>query len=158
LVTVLEVSTSRRFHEARFKKYRGKLDLIFTSPPYFGAEGYSADENQSHIKFPEYDVWRDGFLQPTLETAVEWLKPGRPLIWNIADTKKGGRYFPLEYDSKAILEDLGMRYETKLKLVLAHSPGANRLDPEGIPETKNFCMIGGSYRKYEPILVFRKPG
>jgi hypothetical protein len=144
-------------HEDRFKKYRGKLDLVFTSPPYFGAEGYSADENQSHIRFPEYDVWRDGFLRPTLETAVEWLKPGRPLIWNIADTKKGGRYFPLEYDSKAILEKLGMQYEMKLKLVLAHSPGANRLDREGFPETKNFCMIGGSYRKYEPIFVYRKP-
>jgi hypothetical protein len=47
-------------HEDRFKKYRGKLDLVFTSPPYFGAEGYSDDASQSHIKFPEYDEWRDG--------------------------------------------------------------------------------------------------
>jgi hypothetical protein len=145
-------------HDARFKKYRGTLDLVFTSPPYFRAESYSDDENQSDKKFPVYDEWRDGFLRPTLETAVEWLKPGRPLIWNIADTKISGTYVPLEYDSKTILADLGMRYETKLKYVLSHSPGANRVDREGIPETKNFCMIGGRYRKYEPIFVFRKPG
>jgi len=60
--------------------------------------------------------------------------------------------------SKAILRDLGMQYEGKLKMVLARSPGANRLDSEGIPETKNFCKVNGSYRKYEPIFVFRKPG
>ena len=144
--------------DRRFKKYRGKLDPVFTSPPYFRAESYSDDENQSDKKFPIYDDWRDGFLRPTLETAVEWLKPGRPLIWNIADTKIGGGYAPLEYDSKAILEGLGMRYETKLKYVLSHSPGANRVDREGIPETKNFCMIDGRYRKYEPIFVYRKPG
>jgi hypothetical protein len=143
---------------SQFKKYRGKLDLVFTSPPYFAAESYSDDENQSDKKFPIYEGWRDGFLRPTLQTAVEWLRPGRPLIWNIADVKIGGGYFLLEYDSKGILEELGMRYETKLKLVLAHSPGANRVDREGIPETKNFCMIRGSYRKYEPIFVFRKPG
>jgi hypothetical protein len=143
--------------DRRFKKYKGKLDLVFTSPPYYRAEGYSEDEHQSNVKFTTYDKWRDGFLRPTLETAVEWLRPGRPLIWNIADTKEGQRYYPLENDSRAILKGLGMQYETKLKLVLAHSPGANRFDSEGIPETKNFCMIKGSWRKYEPIFVFRKP-
>lgn len=143
--------------DRRFKKYRGKLDLVFTSPPYYRAEGYSDDAHQSHVKFTTYDDWRDGFLRPSLETAVEWLKPGRPLIWNIADTTDAGCYWPLEDDSKAILRDLGMEYEGKLKLVLARSPGANRIDKQGLPETKNFCMINGGYRKYEPIFVFRKP-
>jgi DNA modification methylase len=78
--------------DRRFKKYKGKLDLVFTSPPYYRAEGYSEDEHQSNVKFTTYDKWRDGFLRPTLETAVEWLRPGRPLIWNIADTKEGQRY------------------------------------------------------------------
>jgi hypothetical protein len=143
--------------ERRFQKYRGKVDLVFTSPPYYAAEGYSDDPNQAHIKFPTYDAWRVGFLRQTLETAVEWLRPGRYLLWNIADTKIGQRYVPLEFDSKAILADLGMRYQTKLKLVLARSPGANRFDKSGLPETKNYCMIGGQYRKYEAVFVFRKP-
>lgn len=145
-------------HDTRFKKYRNKFDLVFSSPPYFSAEGYSDDASQSHVEFPNYGEWREGFLRPTLETAVAWLKPGRPLLWNIADTKVGQHYVPLEFDSEDILRDLGMKHETTLKLVLARSPGANRLDSEGIPETKNFCMIKGMYRKFEPIFVFRKLG
>ena len=38
-----------------FQKYKGKIDFIFTSPPYFGAEGYSEDETQSFKKFPSYE-------------------------------------------------------------------------------------------------------
>ena len=30
-----------------FQKYKGKLDMVFTSPPYFNREQYSQDENQS---------------------------------------------------------------------------------------------------------------
>ena len=142
---------------ARFRRYRGKVDLVFTSPPYFCAESYSDDANQSDKKFKTYSEWREGFLRPTLETAVEWLKPGRPLLWNIADTKIKGTYIPLEDDSVAILDSLGMKYENTFKFVLARSPGANRFDKAGMPETKNYCMVRGRYHKYEPIFVFRKP-
>ena len=31
----------------KFQKYKGKLDISFTSPPYFNREQYSQDENQS---------------------------------------------------------------------------------------------------------------
>ena len=34
-----------------FQKYEGKLDFVFTSPPYFNREQYSQDENQSFKKF-----------------------------------------------------------------------------------------------------------
>ena len=30
-----------------FQKYKGKLDISFTSPPYFNREQYSQDETQS---------------------------------------------------------------------------------------------------------------
>jgi len=63
-----------------FQKYKGEIDLIFTSPPYFAAEGYSEDENQSFKKFPTYAQWRDGFLTETLRTCVEYLKPERYLL------------------------------------------------------------------------------
>ena len=100
-----------------------------------------------------------GSLLPTLKTAVEWLKRGRFLLWNIADTKDGGAYVPLEYDSKAILEDLGMQYETKLETCAVPFARREPIGRRGCPrETKNFCMINGRYRKYEPIFFgFRKP-
>ena len=110
--------------------------LVFTSPPYFRAESYSDDENQSDKKFPIYDEWRDGSLLPTLKTAVEWLKRGRFLLWNIADTKDGGAYVPLEYDSKAILEDLGMQYETKLEIRAVPFARREPIGRRGVPRDK----------------------
>ncbi len=82
----------------KFQKYKGKLDFIFTSPPYFNREGYSDDPTQSLNKFPQYESWRDGFLRPTLKTCVEYLKKDRYLAWNIADIKVGDLYYPLEQE------------------------------------------------------------
>jgi DNA modification methylase len=73
-----------------------EVDLVFTSPPYFNREAYSNDNTQSYKKFSNYDSWRDGFLRPTLETCVKWLKKDRYLLWNIADIQIGGKYLPLE--------------------------------------------------------------
>ena len=145
--------------QRRFKKYKNKIDLVFTSPPYFNAEGYSPDENQSSIKFPEYRQWVDGFLRPTLETAVDYLKVGGQLLWNISDVKEGQFMLSLESDTVKILESLGMRYETKLKFVLGRTPGASRVSKvHRMPTPKNFVSIGGDWRKYEPVFCFRKTG
>ena len=141
-----------------FRKYRGKVDMVFTSPPYFAKEAYSEDPTQSYKKFGQYEAWRDGFLRPTLETAVEWLNNDRYLLWNIADAKFGPDMLPLEGDSRSILESLGMVYKGVLKMSLAQMPGGNRLDTEtGLPKAKNFCKVNGIWLKYEPIFVFYKP-
>lgn len=163
-----------------FQRYRGKLDLVFTSPPYFAKELYSDDPSQSAIKFNTFDSWVEGFLRPTLETAVEWLKEDRYLLWNIADAKFGNQVLPLEKVSCEILESLGMKNMGKLKMVLAQMPGGNRIDAEtNKPLAKNFCRVkadsgklisGGLldsksnrktkqkdiWFKYEPIFVFKK--
>ncbi len=140
----------------KFQKYKGKLDLVFTSPPYFSKEAYSQDESQSYKKFNDYDSWRDGFLKTTLETAVEWLKPERYLLWNIADVEFGNTILPLEADSIWILESLGMKYVETLKMVLSQMPGGNRV-ADGKPTARNTCLINGMWMKYEPIYVFWKP-
>ena len=132
------------------------MDLVFTSPPYFAKEAYSDDPEQSYKKFGDYDSWRDGFLRPTLETCVEWLKEDRYLLWNIASAKFGNEMLPLEEDSCDILDSLGMTFITKLKMTLAQMPGGNRLDTEtGLPKAKNFCKVNGLWLKYEPIWVYK---
>ena len=142
----------------RFQQYKGNIDLIFTSPPYWQRELYSTDPNQAGIKYgSSYESWRDGFLIPTLKTCVEWLRPGGYLLWNIADILIAGKYMPLEEDSKACLLSLGMNHTQTLKMVLSSMPGSNRLDSNGIPKCKNFCRVKGKYHKYEPIFVFQKP-
>jgi hypothetical protein len=140
-----------------FQQYEGKLDLVFTSPPYFNREAYSEDENQSYKKFSSYDSWRDGFLRPTLETCVKYLKNDRYLLWNIADLLVSGDYLPLEEDSRKILESLGMEYKYTLKMALENMPGQNRVGEDGLPKCKNYCKVDGRFHKYEPVFVFYKP-
>ena len=144
--------------DENFQKHKGTVDLIFTSPPYFAKEAYSEDPEQSYKKFGQYDEWREGFLRPTLETAVAWLKNDRYILWNIADAVFGGDMLPLEKDSQDILESLGMVYKGKIKMSLAQMPGGNRVDSEtGLPKAKNFCKVNGMWLKYEPVFVFYKP-
>jgi len=140
-----------------FQKYKGKLDLIFTSPPYFMKEAYSDDDTQSYKKFGQYKLWREGFLRQTLQTCVEYLKHDRYLLWNIADVNFDKTSLPLEQDSIDILKEFGLEYKGKLKMALAQMPGGNRTDSEtGLPNTKNYCKVNNLWLKYEPIFVFYK--
>jgi hypothetical protein len=141
---------------AEFKNLKGKLDFVFTSPPYFAAEIYSEEGTQSSIKFSDYDAWRDEFLKPTLQTCVEWLKPKRYLAFNIADVSVGGTQFPLERDLVNILKECGVEFVDRIKMVLAVAPSARVRKDTKQPATKNFCKINGKWRKYEPIFVFYK--
>jgi hypothetical protein len=137
----------------KFQKYKGKLDISFTSPPYFNREQYSQDENQSFKAYGEYEDWRDNFLRPTLTTIYEYLKNDRYILWNIADIKIGeSTYYPLEQDSIDILNELGCEYKGKLKMLMTRMVG---LDPSksGI---KNAVEYQGKQYKFEPIFVFHK--
>ena len=142
--------------DKRFKKYKGKLDMVFTSPPYFSKEQYSEDETQSCIKFPQYDKWKEGFLRPTLETAVSYLKKDRYLLWNVADVFYGKECMPIEQDSSEILKSLGMKFVGVEKMALMNMPGANRIGEDGTPLCKNFIKVLGRFRKYEPVYVWKK--
>lgn len=137
-----------------FQKYKGKLDLVFTSPPYFNREQYSEDESQSFKAYGQYDEWKTNFLIPTLTTAFNYLKPDRYILWNIADIKIGSDvYFPLEQDSRECLLDLGMEYHGKLKMLMTRMIG---LDPSS-SGVQNAVEYKGKFYKYEPIMVFFKP-
>ena len=137
----------------KFQKYKGKVDISFTSPPYFNREQYSQDEKQSFKAYSEYEDWRDNFLKPTLKTIYEYLNKDRYILWNIADIKIGeSTYYPLEQDSIDILNQLGCEYKGKLKMLMTRMVG---LDPSksGI---KNAVKHNGKSYKFEPIFVFHK--
>ena len=134
-----------------FQQYKGKLDMVFTSPPYFDREQYSEDEEQSFKSYPMYSDWRDNFLRPTLTNAYESLRNDRYLLWNIADIKIGKSTFhPLEQDSIDIIESLGGVYKGKLKMLMASMIGVDQSN------VKNCVSIDGSLHKYEPIFIFHK--
>lgn len=136
-----------------FKKYKGKLDFVFTSPPYFNREQYSDDETQSFKAYGDYADWRDNFLRPTLETAVSYLKSDRYLCWNIANIRvSANRVIHLEEDSISILKELGMEYKGKIGMLMAKMIGNS-----GVENLINKVQFKGEHWKIEPIFVFRKP-
>lgn len=182
---VFQCGSEEMSAKKEFQKYKGKVDIVFTSPPYFGKEMYSKDPGQSAIKFSEYEGWREGFLKPTLKTAVEWLRPGGYLLWNIANVKFSNKKLRLEDDSCRALKDLGMERVEVLKMALASMPGANRLDVSDATTTEEIINDSSGMKtvksnrgkikaghgswttdedgverpvKYEPIFVYRKPG
>ena len=137
----------------KFQKYKGKLDFVFTSPPYFNREQYSEDDSQSFKAYSEYDDWRDNFLRPTLTTAYEYLQRDRYILWNIASIKIGtDTYYDLEGDSRKILEELGCEYKGKLKMLMTRMVG---LDPSKSGILNSVKHQNKAY-KYEPIFVFYK--
>ena len=134
-----------------FQQYKGKLDMVFTSPPYFDREQYSDDDEQSFKAYPMYSDWRDNFLKPTLTNAYESLRNDRYLLWNIADIKIGKSIFhPLEQDSIDIIESLGGVYKGKLKMLMASMIGVDQSN------VKNCVSVDGTLSKYEPIFIFHK--
>lgn len=150
--------------EPEFQKYKGKIDLVFTSPPYFCKEVYSEDPTQSAIKFSSYQTWLDGFLRPTLETAYNWLKPGGTIVLNIADVNIGSKTYPLEADAVNILKSLGFKEEPKFRICMQAMQGSGRheIDKETGISTRNTynhpCQIGGKPYKFEYLFVFKKVG
>ena len=154
---IFDVGSEHIGNHPDFQQYKGKLDFVFTSPPYFHREQYSQDETQSFKAYKSYEEWRDNFLCPTLENAAESLKIDRYICWNIANikvnkTKKHPTgYLPLEDDSVHILEAAGMVYKGKLKQLMTSMAGLT------VGDLENSCMYDGKVWKYEPILVFWKP-
>jgi len=137
----------------KFEKYKGKLDFVFTSPPYFNREMYSDDDTQSYKAHGEYADWRDNFLKPTLETAVSYLKNDRYICWNIANIKVSAtKTINLEQDSIDILKSLGMEYKGKMCMLMTKMIGNS--DPERLA---NKVLYNGEWFKHEPIFVFYKP-
>jgi DNA modification methylase len=137
----------------KFQKYEGKLDFVFTSPPYFNREMYSDDDTQSYKSHGEYADWRDNFLRPTLETSVRYLKNDRYLCWNIANIKVSAtKTINLEEDSINILKSLGMEYKGKMCMLMTKMIGNS--DPERLA---NKVLFNGEWFKHEPIFVFYKP-
>ena len=137
----------------RFQKYKGKLDLCFTSPPYFHREVYSEDKEQSCIKFNNYRDWLSGFLLPTIQTYHEYLKPNRYMIINISDIKmKENEYIPLEQDTISLAVNNGFEFKGIIGMCMTRMIG---LYPS---EVKNniYDEKSRTYYKTEPILVFKK--
>ncbi len=112
-------------------------DLIFSSPPYFSVERYSTCPNQSYLRYPEYELWRDNFLRKMLIESVRVVKDGGYVIYNVKNYKKA----PIADDLCSVCESLGLKLIKVYQMRLSNSEFHRK---EGEPTWHT-----------EPIFVFR---
>jgi SAM-dependent methyltransferase len=117
---------------------RGKVDVAFSSPPYFDLEKYSDDPTQSHVKFPTVDGWLDGFLLKTFQNIHALLKPGGVLALNLTDAEKAS----IVPGAKERILSLGFEEIETLQIEMVQRRG------QGNDNTQAF--------KYEPVYAYRK--
>jgi DNA modification methylase len=141
--------SSTRFNETDdYKSYKGKVDLILTSPPYFNQEQYSIDKEQSYKLYPSYEEWVNGYIRDTFQIGYDLLKKGGILLLNIADTKE----LPLELDTLSVMEDIGFEFQYEIGMKLQRYLG---LKTEKI-YNRYYDEERESFVKVEPILKFIK--
>lgn len=113
----------------------GKVDLVFTSPPYFDREMYAGGKSQSWRRYDTLDSWVEGFLRPVIATAHRVLDEHGHLALNIADLKERNKVVPLVARTIETALACGFAHVDTLQMPLA---AINRKSPT------------------EPILVFKK--
>ena len=77
--------------DADLSKYEGKMDIVFTSPPYFSVERYSYDDTQSWVRYKDIDGWNKNFLQKAIKNAWKTLRKGGILMVNISDVNASSK-------------------------------------------------------------------
>jgi hypothetical protein len=102
-----------------------KVDVAFTSPPYFSTEKYNAggdkEENQSWAKFNEYSKWRDDFYLPV---AKHCMNISKLVLINIMDPKiKKERY----YSSDELVDSLQDKFLGQIGMKISRRPKSDKL-------------------------------
>jgi len=128
--------------DVNYSPWHGKVDLIFTSPPYFDLERYSNENSQSSVRFPSLSEWLHRFLFETLRRSVQCLKPGGHLALNIADNPTYGVEI-IEPVIELARTELRLELRRVVPMCLSSKPGKDR---ERV----------GWGRKAEPTMVFTR--
>lgn len=105
------------------KKIVKKVDLIFSSPPYFNREIYSDDISQSINLFPKFDDWLEKYWKKTLLNCYKYLKKNGTMIINIKNIDNPS--YKLADLTIALARDIGfILYE-----IIDMKIGSNKKEP-----------------------------
>ena len=119
--------------------YLPKVDLAFTSTPYFAKEIYEQNNpKQSRERYPEYKDWLKCFLKPMMKKVRIVLNQKGIMALNIADVKIGKNKYPLVKDTVRIAQHVGFDLVDQLEMAFS---GFGK---------------GLSKQKTEPIFVFKR--
>jgi len=115
------------------------VDMVLSSPPYFGQERYGTSPTQSAVRYRSYSDWKSGFLYEVLTECARVLKPGGHLVINVKDT----RQHEIASDTSAFLGSILERVGV-FQLAMAARP----------KQRAALAQMSG----YEPVFIFRKKG
>jgi len=130
-------------------KHRGaKADLVATCPPYFKKELYHGDD-QSHIRYPVYEQWVEGFLAPLCANSYRASKPDATLVLIVGgELKIGAKQFPFVDDTIRCALDAGWKEREKFEYPLT----TRKVRTEGTDPDSEFKVLNRS----DSALVFSK--
>lgn len=74
--------------EVYIEDFKNKMDVCFTSPPYFNLEKYSDDNFSSTSNYDDYSLWVKNFVIPTVFNIDKYLKIGGYAMINIKNLNK----------------------------------------------------------------------
>lgn len=86
LNTTVDIHNSTMENDGLISKLENRIDMVFTSPPYYDVEKYTNEDTQSFIKFNTKQKWLEGFLRVLCMKAYKCLKYGGKFILNINAT------------------------------------------------------------------------
>ena len=138
--------------EVFIPEWEGKMDLSFTSPPYFNTERYCEESTQSAaMSGGNYYSWRDDFMRPTIKNVYRYLKPGAYYLLNLKNLTPTFGSFPALNDWAIVAQQEGfilenievMYYQSSRQFGTSKKTGKKR-------EVK---FVGDK----EPVLVLKKP-
>lgn len=111
------------------------FDMAFTSPPHYNKEIYTREATQSVSKFPKYEDWVEGFLQPMIQKVYDSLRFGSYFVLHVSDME-----VPFVQDSRDAMSKVGfdMKQDIRWK--------------------QQTFLTKGKEPRYETFLVGRKCG
>ena len=125
---------------------KGKLDLVFTSPPYFKTERYFDEPGQCWREYPEESTWIEKYVKPTLTIAYDNLKDGAFLVINVSNKLES-----IFADSAKACNFVLHKRET-LSLGADHFSQRSNHDEVILifrKDTENWCCLPTEEQKYE---------
>ena len=115
----------------------GSFDLVFSSPPFHKLEVYSEEATQSSHRYPDYQTWKEMFLERVLVESKRVLRRRGVLAINISSRKNE----TLEEDAYGICSEL-FDHEMTIRFQMTSRP---------LHRSRN-----STAKRFVPVYIFRK--
>ena len=91
--------------------WTGKMDLCFSSPPYFDLEVYEENNYKQSTHNRSFEQWIDEYIRPTVRNCHKYLKDDGHLVINITN---GTYYDNLEAPVDEAVQQEGFKFVEKM--------------------------------------------